>query len=146
MDTAASKTFYCEGLGFSEVAQLELTPSEPLNTLLELSPAHIFAEFIERDGLRIELLYYKSPGHEPVHHKKMNQTGITHLSFRVQNLDEAILSIQTVGGTYLSQTCFDNPPYRSKGCFMLDPNGVRIELLEAPGDPHLLPGQRPKKN
>ncbi len=136
-----SKQFYCEVFGFEQVAELELPDNPSSNTLLELPATHIQAAFLERDGTRLELLYYKTPGQEPVDVKKMNQTGITHLSFRVQQMDDVIAAVEGAGGSYLAQTNVDNPDFMMRACFMLDPNGVRIELLEAPGDPNLLPGQ-----
>ncbi len=35
----------------------------------------------------------------------------------------------------------DNPAWHSKAVFVLDPDGLRIELLQAPGDPDALPGK-----
>ena len=72
----------------------------------------------------------------------MHQAGLTHLSFRVQEIDTLVARIEEAGGKYLAETRTDNPQHMSKVCFVLDPNGVRIELIEAPGDFDKLPGQQ----
>ena len=75
------------------------------------------------------------PGPRPV-----NQPGLTHLSFRVASLDDTITAVESRGGGVLAGTRIHNPRYETSAIFVTDPDGLRIELLEAPGDSNALPG------
>jgi len=139
-DLEASVAFYCNALGFSELSRLEVSGPES-EQLLQLKNVALRAVYLERDGTRIELLHFDSPGEvggpgpRPV-----NQTGLTHLSFRVTSLDDTIASVESRGGHVLEGTRIENPLYDTSAIFVSDPDGLRIELLESPGDPNALPG------
>jgi hypothetical protein len=45
-----------------------------------------------------------------------------------------------VGGRVMQETRVDNPRFSAGAVFVCDPDGVRIELVEQPGDPSVLPG------
>ena len=139
-DLEASVAFYCNALGFSELSRLEVSGPES-EQLLELKDVALRAVYLERDGTRIELLRFDSPGETggpgP---RPVNQTGLTHLSFRVASLDDTIASVESRGGRVLEGTRIENPLYDTSAIFVSDPDGLRIELLESPGDPNALPG------
>jgi glyoxylase I family protein len=139
-DLARARAFYRDGLGFEERSQLEL--SDPAaEKLLQLPDLSLSAVYLERDGTRIELLHYPSPGHVGDNEARaMNALGLTHLSFRVDDLDAAIQKLVALGGRVLEETRIDNPRFEAFVVFMLDPDGTRIELLQQSGDPHRLPG------
>jgi catechol 2,3-dioxygenase-like lactoylglutathione lyase family enzyme len=132
--------FYRDGLGFRELGNLDVEGSEAA-TLLELPGVELRAVYLERDGVRIELLHYPAPGHvggsEP---RAMNALGLTHLSFRVQDLDATLATLERTGGRVLEHTRTDNPRFSAAAVFVSDPDGTRIELVQAPGDPAALPG------
>jgi predicted enzyme related to lactoylglutathione lyase len=71
----------------------------------------------------------------------MNQVGLTHLSLRVDDLDAALGTLEGLGGRVLAETCVSIPAAGTRAAFVLDPDGTRIELVEAPGDPSALPGE-----
>ncbi len=139
-DLEASVAFYRDGLGFAELSRLEVSGPEP-DQLLELKDVELRVVYLERDGTRIELLRFDSPGPTggPGPHP-LNQLGLTHLSFRVASLDEAIALVESRGGRVLAGTRIQNPRYETSAVFVTDPDGLRIELLESPGDPAALPG------
>lgn len=132
--------FWRDALGFREVGTLDVEGSEAA-TLLELPGVELRAVYLERDGVRIELLHYPAPGHagsaEP---RAMNALGLTHLSFRVQDLDATLAALERAGGHVLAQTRTNNPKFRAAAVFVTDPDGTRVELVQAPGDPAALPG------
>jgi glyoxylase I family protein len=141
-DLERSLRFYCEGLGFREVSALDLS-GEPSATLLGLPGVSLQARYLERDGARIELLHYPAPGAlgdgRP---RPMNARGLTHLSFRVEGLDAVLARLVELGGAALAGTRIGNARVGMHAAFVQDPDGTRIELVEAPGDPGRLPGER----
>ena len=135
-----SVSFYREALGFLELSRLQVTGPES-ERLLQLEGGAVHAVYLQRDGARIELLHYPQAGHqgEPTA-APMNRLGLTHLSLRVADLDAVVAAVIAWGGHCLDATRVDNPSWRSKAVFVTDPDGLRIELLQAPGDPNALPG------
>ncbi len=68
----------------------------------------------------------------------MNPLGLTHLSFRVDDLDAVSARIQAAGGGLLPDTRLELPgPTRVIMAF--DPDGTRLELIERSGDPNAVP-------
>lgn len=124
-----SVTFYRDGLGFRELGRLDVG-DEATARILEVEGVQLQLVYLERDGWRIELLHYPSPGHEGSGERRaMNALGLTHLSFAVDDLDEVADAIQRHGGRILPDT---RATFRSgnRGLFTLDPDGTRIELIE----------------
>ena len=70
----------------------------------------------------------------------MNRLGLSHLSLRVDDLDAAIARVAALGGRCLVDSRIEHPEWGSYAVFVTDPDGLRIELLQAPGDPNALPG------
>jgi len=130
-DLERSLAFYRDGLGFQEVGRLDAT-GEATETLLQLEDVDLCAVFLERDGVRVELLAYRSPAHrgagEP---RPMNALGLTHLSLRVDDVGAAIDALERAGGRVLRATRVRNPELASAAVFITDPDGTRIELVES---------------
>lgn len=129
-DLERSLAFYRDGLGFAVESELRVE-GEPSDTLLRLRGVRLRAVYLVRDGLRIELLHYASPGSAgdgaP---RAMNQLGLTHLSLRVEDLDAALARLTAHGARALRDTRIDNPLLRAKAVFATDPDGTLIELVE----------------
>ena len=141
-DLERSVAFYREALGFRELSRLEVSGPES-EQLLALDKVALRAVYLERDGTRIELLRFDAPGETggpgP---RPVNQLGLTHLSFRVESLDDTTAVALANGGLVLWESRINNPKYRTAAVFVTDPDGLRIELLESPADPNSLPGER----
>jgi len=139
-DLERSVVFYRDTLGFRELSRLAMEGEQP-ERLLGLAGGKLRAVYLEREGTRIELLHYPDAGHlageSPC---PMNRLGLTHLSLRVDDLDAAAAAVENTGGTVLANTRIDNEDWRSHAVFVTDPDGLRIELLQSPGDPDALPG------
>jgi catechol 2,3-dioxygenase-like lactoylglutathione lyase family enzyme len=129
-DLERSLAFYRDALGFAVESELKVE-GEPSETLLQLRHVRLRAVYLVRDGVRIELLHYESPGHagdgSP---RAMNQLGLTHLSFRVEDLAAAAARLEAHGARVLRDTRIDNPQLRAKAVFATDPDGTLIELVE----------------
>ena len=69
----------------------------------------------------------------------MNEHGLTHLSFRVADLDAMVSGLRAAGVRVLEDTVLRFPEFQSAACFIVDPDGQLIELVQAPGDPSAPP-------
>jgi catechol 2,3-dioxygenase-like lactoylglutathione lyase family enzyme len=133
-DWRRSLHFYQDLLGFRSLHELEVSGG-PASRLLQLEKVELRAVYLERDGLRIELLHYEQPG--PVSGttpRPMNQLGLTHLSLRVDDLDKVVHELREAGVEIRDDTRIDLPAARTKAVFISDPDGASIELVEQPGD------------
>jgi catechol 2,3-dioxygenase-like lactoylglutathione lyase family enzyme len=123
--------FYRDVIGFREVGRLEVTDARA-GILLQMESVKLHAVYLERDGVRLELLYYAWPGHvgrpDP---RPMNLLGLTHLSFQVDDLAAAIEKLRSAGARVLEDTRIGSPP----AIFVADPDGTRLELVQAPRRP-----------
>lgn len=126
-----SLAFYRDALGFREVHRFDVAGDAP-ETLLGLRDVDLEAVFLERDGVRIELLSYRSPPHrgsgEP---RPMNALGLTHLSLRVDDLADTIIALERAGARILHGTRTWNGERASGAVFAVDPDGTRIELIQS---------------
>src|SRR5262249_38705186 len=139
-DWERSLRFYRDALGFQYRSELQVA-GEPSETLLQLRNVELRALYLERDGTRIELLHYASPGHSgDGNPRPMNQLGLTHLSLRVDDLAETVADLKRAGVRILDQTHIDIPAFEAAAVFITDPDGTLIELVQSPGDPAVPPG------
>ena len=130
-DLARSRRFYCEGLGF-EPTQLHEVGAE-FGRLMEIEGVSVRSQFLRRDSLLVELLFYESPGFVgPAERRPVNQLGLTHLNFRVDDLDAVAARLQALGGTVLEHTRTTFSP-EMDFVYCTDPDGTRIELMKLPG-------------
>lgn len=139
-DLERSVAFYRDLLGFTRRSELRVQ-GEPADTLLRLRPVDLEAVYLERDGTRIELLHYVSPGAvgdgAP---RPMNGRGLTHLSLRVESVADVVATLRAAGVTVLDDTHIDIPAFGAAAIFVTDPDGTLIELVQSPGDLEAPPG------
>ena len=133
-DLERSMGFYRDLLGFVPEHELEVE-GEPTDSLLRLRGTKLKAVYLARDGVRIELLRFASPPAPPRRARVMNEVGLTHLSFRVADLDAVVAALRAAGEQVLDDTILRFPDFGSAACFVVDPDGQLIELVQAPGDP-----------
>ena len=133
-DWKRSLAFYHDVLGFRYVSEMDIK-GEPSETLLQLGDVELHVVYLEREGVRIELLHYASPGHRgDGGTRPMNRLGLTHLSLRVEDLDDLLGELRQQGIDVLEDTRIDIEQARAKAIFIADPDGTLIELVEQPGD------------
>ena len=134
-DLERALAFYRDGLGFSEVSRLRFEDAGT-RRLLGLPGAQLEAVYLRRDGTTLELLHFPRPGTQlgsgP---RPMNQVGLTHLSFLVDDLDGVLARLRALGATVLDATRLDSQGRGSNAIFVTDPDGTRIELVEGDFDP-----------
>ena len=133
-DLERSLRFYRDLLGFRFEHELAVE-GEPTDTLLRLRDVKLHATYLVRDGVRIELLRFASPPAPPPRTRPMHERGLTHLSFRVADLDATLAALRAAGERVLEETVIRFPEFQSAAGFVIDPDGQLIELVQAPGDP-----------
>ena len=126
-----SMRFYCDGLGFEKAETFEVTNAFGKALEVEGDVAGT-SQFVRRGGMRIELLFYQSPGATGEPARRRNQLGITHLSFIVEDVDAAAKHLVACGGKLLPATRNGSDPAATQLVFVADPDGVRVELMSNP--------------
>jgi catechol 2,3-dioxygenase-like lactoylglutathione lyase family enzyme len=123
-DLERSRRFYTEVFGFDVERELAV-PDQPSARLLRLSPPlGMRAVYLRRDGLILELLAFDRPGNPGARERVMNEPGLTHLSFSVDDVAETARQVAALGGSVLEETDLGG-----MAMFVKDPDGQLIELL-----------------
>jgi lactoylglutathione lyase len=135
-DLERSRRFYRDGLGFEEVGSHHV--GDEFASLMEVPGVDVDSVMLARDGVTLELLGFRAPGHtgEPVR-RPMNQLGLTHLSFRVDDVNAVASAIEREGGVVIggTRTTLDVSGTALDFVYCTDPDGTRIELMHLPGPP-----------
>lgn len=133
-DLERSLRFYCEALGFEKAESHEI--GHEFAALMDLPAVAVTSQFIRKGATAIELLAFSDPmplgdgRRRPVH-----QLGLTHLSFRVDDLAATAARIVELGGAVVesSRTTIDLGGTRLGFVYCTDPDGVRVELMDFGG-------------
>lgn len=139
-DLDRSTRFYCDALGFRELFTVELGPE--VAATMEID-GRFRSRMLARDDLRLELLHWlEPPARGDGRRRPMDSLGMTHLCFRVDDVDElgAIAAAATAAGGAV------HPATRSvqdgvglgggpvKTMYLTDPDGVRVEVMSGTPD------------
>ena len=136
-DPERSMRFYCDILGFKPLAKL-MVADEESKKLTGIEDLDLHSYFVEREGVRIELLHYVSPGcQEGTVARPMNRRGLTHIALRVEGLPEILDELEAAGFDIMKESLVEQPELGVGVVYVLDPDGVRVELIDLPGDPTL---------
>ncbi len=134
-DLARSIRFYCEGLGFDEKSRLHIEDA-PTAQMMGIPDLVLDAVYLDRGPVRIELLAYPRGGTVgPADARPMNQPGLTHFAVRVDDRDAMIDKLTALGGALVPGSRIENPAYQARICYVTDPDGTRIELVQVAVDP-----------
>ncbi len=129
-DIQRSTEFYCSALGFTKIGEMHVD-DEASARLLDVENLVLDLVYLERDGFRLELLGYPSPGTTGGDEvpRPMNTLGFTHLSFRVDDPDVLAAAVVTHGGQLLADrtVVFSGGNH---GLMLTDPDGNMLELIE----------------
>jgi catechol 2,3-dioxygenase-like lactoylglutathione lyase family enzyme len=129
-DMERSMRFYRDVLGFQFAYELRVE-GEPSDTLLRLRGVKLHAVYLERDGFRLELLHYASPGATvPAPKHAMNDLGFTHLSIQVPDVKQAMAALDAAGAEVLPDTLIEVGG-AVVAVFARDPDGLLVELVLA---------------
>jgi catechol 2,3-dioxygenase-like lactoylglutathione lyase family enzyme len=133
-DLERSLSFYCGALGF-EKAEMHEIGSE-FAALMDLPDVAVTSQFIRRGPTAIELLAFEQPAPFGDHERRaVNQLGLTHLSFRVEDLAATEARVVELGGAVVepSRTKIDLGGAALEFVYCTDPDGVRVELMDLGG-------------
>ncbi len=133
-DLERSLRFYCDGLDFAQAEQHQIGPE--FAALMELDDVKLTSQFIRKGDTTIELLAFEVPSPEGDQARRLiNQLGLTHLSFRVDDLPGTTKRLRELGGLVVeaTRTTFDLGGTALDFIYCTDPDGVRIELMDLGG-------------
>src|SRR6185437_7440409 len=92
-DLERARRFYVDGLGFTDFAHFEID-----RPLAEMDgDCDLTSWFVQKDGLRVELLYFPRPAPTGTPSSRRTQLGLTHLSFVVDDVDAAAMELEGYG-------------------------------------------------
>ncbi|QXC60894.1 VOC family protein [Aquihabitans sp. G128] len=133
-DIERSTRFYTEALGFTQLYGVDFVGGEVAATMEQ--DGGFRSAMLLRDDVRIELLQWIDvPMTGTGERKPMTQLGFTHLSFRVDDIDELTAAVRAAGGEVHAHTLsvLGDPAGAvapTKLLYLTDPDGTRIELME----------------
>lgn len=127
-DVKKSLHFYRDLLGM-EVIQEFTDDTDYLNIITGLSKgaAH-FIKLKAQDGTVLELLDYPTHPTELIDHPIIN-SGLCHIALRVEDINKAYDKLHRKGVRLISRPVLSSEGI-AKVCFCIDPNNVRVELVE----------------
>jgi catechol 2,3-dioxygenase-like lactoylglutathione lyase family enzyme len=123
--------FYCDVLGFEIVTRIPGVEQADVARLLELRDLDMGLVFVERDGMRIELIAIANPAPTGGGKGVFNGVGFTHLSVKVADFDAELARMRKLGVELLEHTIGASTDSNARFAFVLDPDGNRIELFGA---------------
>lgn len=131
-DIEKSQAFYAKGLGFHEGASIKVENN--YQNLLGIPGDMAFQSLFMRNGdMVIELIEFITPELSPTTvPRPMNQVGLTHLSFRVRDVDTVSKALESLGGKILHSTRTYEAQFSGEVLFCTDLDGTRIELMAYP--------------
>ncbi len=133
-DLDRSVRFYVDVFGFTQLYALDMTGDEVAATMEQ--PGRFRSAMLLRGDIRIELLQWVDiPITGSGERKPMTELGFTHLSFRVDGIDDLSDAVRAAGGQVLDHTLTvlgddADDPTATKLLYLLDPDGTRIEVME----------------
>ena len=130
-DLERSLRFYCEALGFEKAESHEI--GDEFATLMDLPGVAVTSQFIRKGPTAIELLAFTDPApFGDGQRRAVNQLGLTHLSFQVDDLATTAARIVELGGAVVesSRTKIDLGDTPLEFVYCTDPDGVRVELMD----------------
>ncbi len=136
-DLDRSTAFYTGVLGFRELFTVELGPEVAATMEIE---GRFMSRMLTRGDVRVELLHWNEPEARGDRSRRpMNQFGLTHLCFRVENIDDLFTSAERLGGhvhletlSVMKNAGLDGGPVKT--VYLSDPDGVRIECISGTPD------------
>ena len=137
-DLDLSTRFYTEVLGFVELFSMEMGPG--LEATMEVEAPRFESRMLARHDVRIELLRWHEPTADgPRTRRPMTQFGLTHLCFRVENVDDLADAAEAAGGHVHRDTLSvladaGGPGIPVKVMYLTDPDGTRVECMEGSPD------------
>lgn len=137
-DLERSTRFYVNVLGFHELFTMEF--GDEVSRTMELDGIRFESRMLRRDDVRIELLHWLEPDADGERTRRpMTRLGMTHLCFRVDDIDDLAAAAEAAGGSVHRETLSELPGMGVDGrpvklLYLTDPDGVRIECMSGAPD------------
>jgi lactoylglutathione lyase len=137
-DLERSTRFYTEVLGFSPLFTMEW--GDELAATMERDGIRFESRMLRRGDVRLELLHWIEPQADGDRERRsMTQFGMTHLCFRVDDIDDLVDIAEKAGGAAHRHTLSELPGAGVGGqsvklLYLTDPDGVRIECMAGAPD------------
>src|SRR5580658_3416557 len=97
-DLAQARRFYQEVFGFKFLYELSI-PDEPADRLLRIpAPLGMTAVYLGKGDFTLELLHFDRDENPPARARSINEPGLTHLSFGVEDLAATAQRVRELGG------------------------------------------------
>ena len=138
-DMERSLEFYQDLLGLKQERN-QILEGEFISELVGYTDARLHIVYLGTGDLRhsVELIQYLNPPGTPAAMPERHQVGATHLGVIVDDLDAFHAELSSRGVRFVSPPAIRPGavyPMASKGCYMQDPDGNWLELLERPTAP-----------
>ena len=134
-----SVAFYRDQLGL-EIERDQILEGEFISELVGYPDAKLHIVYLGLGDMKhsVELIEYLNPRSNAVPLPDRKDIGATHLGIIVDNLDEFYKELSSKEVRFLSPPAIRPNavyPMAQKGCYMQDPDGNWLELLEQPPAP-----------
>jgi catechol 2,3-dioxygenase-like lactoylglutathione lyase family enzyme len=128
-DLETTGRFYAEAFGF-ELDWADDGLADDFAPMVELPPpVRNRVRMYVSGAVRLELVQYVSPAAQGAPGRvPMNRIGLTHMSFRVADIEATLAAVRRLGGTVMEETRA-RLPKTGDYIMCLDPDGVRVELM-----------------
>lgn len=127
-DTARSRRFYEELLGFEHWWSFEAPDELAAKVLMMPPPVGLVATYLRRPDIALELMHFTAPAaREAWRARRLNEPGLTHLSFAVEDLDAFLTRVPELGGQVLRDSQGPKSAW-GQSVFIRDPDGQLIEI------------------
>ena len=138
-DMERSLEFYQDLLGLKQERN-QILEGEFISQLVGYPDARLHIVYLGTGDLRhsVELIQYLNPAGTPAAMPERRQAGASHLGVIVDDLDAFYAELSSRGARFVSPPAIRPGavyPMASKGCYMQDPDGNWLELLERPPAP-----------
>ncbi len=129
-DLQTSIRFYTEGLGF-EVG-ISFDSGDDVAMITEVGPPmQMTGQNLEKDGFRLHLMGWETPGVVGTPSTVRNQLGLTHLALVVDDLEATISRLVELGGSEVKGARTEmQKAVTIYLAVVTDPDGNRLELLQ----------------
>ena len=138
-DMGRSLEFYQDLLGLKQERN-QILEGEFISELVGYPDARLHIVYLGTGDLRhsVELIQYLNPAGTAAAMPERHQVGASHLGVIVDDLDAFYAELSSRGVRFVSPPAIRPGavyPMASKGCYMQDPDGNWLELLERPPAP-----------
>ena len=101
-DLERSLRFYCEAFGFEKAESHDI--GQEFARLMDFPDVVLTSQFIRKEATAIELLAFTEPAPFGDRERRaVNQLGLTHLSFRVGDLEATAAKVVELGGAIVER-------------------------------------------